>query len=125
MYYSDINACPGLYSKAFIIISGYRMILPVCLLNIFFFQIKYKAPASISIKLSDNDISKNDNKSLMKPALPSDNGQTSLFSLEKNQGYIMTENEKRSIGMLRDIKPEEITPIEAMNTLFELKKLLK
>ena len=84
-----------------------------------------KRAEGISIKLSDNDISKNDNKSLMKPALPSDNGQLSLFSLEKNQGYIMTENEKRSIGMLRDIKPEEITPIEAMNTLFELKKLLK
>ena len=36
----------------------------------------------------------------------------------------MTENEKRSIELLKELKVEEMTPIEAMNRLFELKKLI-
>lgn len=83
-----------------------------------------KRAESISAELSDNDISKNDGKPKMKPYLPSDNGQLSLFSLENNQGYIMTENEKRSIDMVKALKIDEITPVDALNRLFELKKLL-
>ena len=60
----------------------------------------------------------------MKPSLPSNNGQLSLFSLENNQGYIMTENEKRSIDIVKALKIDEITPVDALNRLFELKKLL-
>ena len=83
-----------------------------------------KRAESISTKLSDNDISKNENRIEKKSVLPANDGQLSLFSLDKNQDYIMTENEKRSIELLKELKVEEMTPIEAMNRLFELKKLI-
>ncbi len=83
-----------------------------------------KRAESISKKLSDNDISKNENRIEKKSVLPANDGQLSLFSLDKNQDYIMTENEKRSIELLKALKVEEMTPIEAMNRLFELKKLV-